>query len=218
MWSDFIDHRFVRGIADGTLNRESFEHFIKQDYLYLQNYARAAALAAYKSKGTHNIGNIRKSLLTSGNSQGYRHDRSLCKHYSSYTPGDEASCGCKYDRLFLVFLCCHRINLPLLYTDSIAQYGGLASKIFWKLPRVFSILHTLDLSLTKVRFHNSHPINSYYYKLTILQVPLEMLWIYKLPWPHALLDMAKQGESCMMTRTQSEVRVAESSCPCFTST
>lgn len=68
MWSDFIDHRFVRGIADGTLNRESFEHFIKQDYLYLQNYARAAALAAYKSKGTHNIGNIRKSLLTSGNS------------------------------------------------------------------------------------------------------------------------------------------------------
>jgi hydroxymethylpyrimidine/phosphomethylpyrimidine kinase len=50
VWSDFIDHRFVRGIADGTLKRESFEHFIKQDYLYLQNYARAAALAAYKSK------------------------------------------------------------------------------------------------------------------------------------------------------------------------
>jgi hydroxymethylpyrimidine/phosphomethylpyrimidine kinase len=50
IWSDFIDHKFVRGIADGTLKRESFEHFIKQDYLYLQNYARAAALAAYKSK------------------------------------------------------------------------------------------------------------------------------------------------------------------------
>ncbi|KAI8982028.1 Phosphomethylpyrimidine kinase-domain-containing protein [Mycotypha africana] len=48
VWSDFIDHPFVRGIADGTLPLESFTYYLKQDYLYLQHYARAASLAAYK--------------------------------------------------------------------------------------------------------------------------------------------------------------------------
>ncbi|KAI7885414.1 hypothetical protein K492DRAFT_157338 [Lichtheimia hyalospora FSU 10163] len=49
VWDEFIDHPFVRGMADGTLSRESFIFYIKQDYLYLQHYARSAALAAYKS-------------------------------------------------------------------------------------------------------------------------------------------------------------------------
>lgn len=48
LWSEFIDHPFVRGIANGTLPLESFIFYLKQDYLYLQHYARAAALAAYK--------------------------------------------------------------------------------------------------------------------------------------------------------------------------
>ncbi|KAI8338408.1 Phosphomethylpyrimidine kinase-domain-containing protein [Chlamydoabsidia padenii] len=50
LWSNFIDHPFVRGLADGTLPKDSFIYYIKQDYLYLVNYARCAALAAYKAK------------------------------------------------------------------------------------------------------------------------------------------------------------------------
>lgn len=50
LWADFIDHPFVRGIADGTLPVESFTYYLKQDYLYLQHYARAASLAAFKCK------------------------------------------------------------------------------------------------------------------------------------------------------------------------
>ncbi|RCH78188.1 hypothetical protein CU098_002093, partial [Rhizopus stolonifer] len=56
LWSDFIDHPFVRGIADGTLPTESFTYYLKQDYLYLQHYARAAALAAYKSDTMNTVG------------------------------------------------------------------------------------------------------------------------------------------------------------------
>lgn len=48
LWFEFIHHPFVRGIADGTLPTESFVYYLKQDYLYLQHYARAAALASYK--------------------------------------------------------------------------------------------------------------------------------------------------------------------------
>lgn len=50
LWDQFLFHPFVRGMADGTLPRECFEYYIKQDYLYLQHYARSASLAAYKCK------------------------------------------------------------------------------------------------------------------------------------------------------------------------
>ncbi|KAI7849846.1 Phosphomethylpyrimidine kinase-domain-containing protein [Circinella umbellata] len=49
LWDEFLHHPFVRGMADGTLPKESFIFYLKQDYLYLQHYARSAALAAYKS-------------------------------------------------------------------------------------------------------------------------------------------------------------------------
>lgn len=53
LWDEFLDHPFVRGMADGTLPKENFIYYIKQDYLYLQHYARSAALAAYKCKRAH---------------------------------------------------------------------------------------------------------------------------------------------------------------------
>ncbi|KAK9765367.1 trifunctional hydroxymethylpyrimidine kinase/phosphomethylpyrimidine kinase/thiaminase [Basidiobolus ranarum] len=49
LWHDFTHHPFVQQMADGTLPRESFLHYIKQDYIYLQHYARANALASYKA-------------------------------------------------------------------------------------------------------------------------------------------------------------------------
>jgi thiaminase/transcriptional activator TenA len=48
-WTAYVGHPFVRGLADGTLPEECFRHFLVQDYLYLLQYARACALAIYKS-------------------------------------------------------------------------------------------------------------------------------------------------------------------------
>lgn len=40
-----LEHRFVRGIADGTLPLESFQAYVAQDAFYLESFARAYALA-----------------------------------------------------------------------------------------------------------------------------------------------------------------------------
>ncbi|MEC7816010.1 MAG: thiaminase II [Pseudomonadota bacterium] len=48
-WRDYIEHRFVKRLGDGSLSAESFQHYLKQDYLFLIQFARAFALAAYKS-------------------------------------------------------------------------------------------------------------------------------------------------------------------------
>ncbi|MCC6718258.1 MAG: thiaminase II [Acetobacteraceae bacterium] len=48
-WERFIRHPFVLGIGDATLPQPAFQHYLKQDYLFLIQFARAHALAGYKS-------------------------------------------------------------------------------------------------------------------------------------------------------------------------
>ena len=56
LWSDVEDvydailaHPFLTGLADGTLPRDSFRHYIVQDAHYLRGYARALAVCAAKA-------------------------------------------------------------------------------------------------------------------------------------------------------------------------
>jgi thiaminase/transcriptional activator TenA len=48
-WQAYITHDFVRGMARGDLPEEKFRHYLEQDYLFLIQFARAYALAVYKS-------------------------------------------------------------------------------------------------------------------------------------------------------------------------
>ncbi|BBI75706.2 aminopyrimidine aminohydrolase [Vreelandella aquamarina] len=48
-WRAYIEHDFVRQLGNATLPDASFRHYLKQDYLFLIHFARAYALAAYKS-------------------------------------------------------------------------------------------------------------------------------------------------------------------------
>lgn len=50
VWRDCLNHPFVRGIGDGTLDPERFRHFMLQDYLYLFDYARVFALGVVKAR------------------------------------------------------------------------------------------------------------------------------------------------------------------------
>lgn len=49
IWDGYYDHPFVRGIKDGTLDKEKFKYYIMQDYLYLIDYVRVFALGAAKA-------------------------------------------------------------------------------------------------------------------------------------------------------------------------
>ena len=48
-WLAYTNHRFPAGIADGTLPETAFRHYLVQDYLFLIEFARAYAVAVYKS-------------------------------------------------------------------------------------------------------------------------------------------------------------------------
>jgi thiaminase/transcriptional activator TenA len=46
VWDAQFAHPFIRGIADGTLAPGQFRHFIRQDYLFLIEYARVLSAAS----------------------------------------------------------------------------------------------------------------------------------------------------------------------------
>jgi thiaminase/transcriptional activator TenA len=48
-WRAYTLHPFTEGLADGSLPEPAFRHYLVQDYLFLIEFARAYALAAYKS-------------------------------------------------------------------------------------------------------------------------------------------------------------------------
>jgi thiaminase/transcriptional activator TenA len=49
VWEAQHRHPFVRGIGDGTLDLEAFKFWVRQDYLFLIEYARVLGLAAAKA-------------------------------------------------------------------------------------------------------------------------------------------------------------------------
>ncbi|KAH8910326.1 hypothetical protein BR93DRAFT_875169 [Coniochaeta sp. PMI_546] len=55
VWHQFVNHKFVLAMGDGTLPLESFKGYLIQDYLYLVHFARANALASYKAKNIRDI-------------------------------------------------------------------------------------------------------------------------------------------------------------------
>ncbi len=48
-WRVYTEHPFTEGLADGTLPEAAFRDYLVQDYLFLIEFARAYALAVYKS-------------------------------------------------------------------------------------------------------------------------------------------------------------------------
>src|SRR5438046_7605989 len=48
-WCGYTEHPFTNALADGSLREAAFRHYLVQDYLFLIEFARAYALAVYKS-------------------------------------------------------------------------------------------------------------------------------------------------------------------------
>ncbi len=50
-WRRYVEHEFVRRLAEGSLPEACFRHYLTQDYLFLIHFARAYGLAVYKADG-----------------------------------------------------------------------------------------------------------------------------------------------------------------------
>jgi thiaminase/transcriptional activator TenA len=69
LWETIFRHPFVKGIGDGTLSRDRFEFYLKQDYVYLIDFSRVFALACAKSRTLPEMGTFAALLHATLNSE-----------------------------------------------------------------------------------------------------------------------------------------------------
>ena len=50
IWDEYLKHPFVKGIGEGTLDKEKFKNYLIQDYLYLKDYAKVFAMGLVKAR------------------------------------------------------------------------------------------------------------------------------------------------------------------------
>ncbi|MFC7456354.1 thiaminase II [Brachybacterium sp. GCM10030267] len=63
-WDDYTRHPFVEQLGAGTLPLAAFQDYLIQDYLFLIQFARANALAAFKSRRLEDIQHSADALAT----------------------------------------------------------------------------------------------------------------------------------------------------------
>jgi thiaminase (transcriptional activator TenA) len=61
-WASYVDHEFVRQMGAGTLPQAAFRTYLVQDYLFLIQFARAYALAVYKSRTLADMRSAKEGL------------------------------------------------------------------------------------------------------------------------------------------------------------
>lgn len=140
-WQAYTQHEFLRQLAQGTLAEESFQHYLKQDYLFLRHFTRAWGLAIYKSRRIEDMryaqAGINAMLDTEialhieycrqwGISEEQLHqepEASACVAYTRYV----LDCGASGDLLSL-----HVALLPCLI--------GYAESVDWILAQAFTVL------------------------------------------------------------------------------
>ena len=77
-----LDHPFVRELAEGTLNRERFLFYIRQDSIYIANYCRVLAHIASRLTDTDQTEDFLRFAA-----DGVAVERAL---HQSFLTGDEA--------------------------------------------------------------------------------------------------------------------------------
>ena len=62
IWQKSHNHPFVQGIGKGTLDREKFVHYMKQDYVYLIDYSKLFAVGVQKAHNLETMNRFSKVL------------------------------------------------------------------------------------------------------------------------------------------------------------
>lgn len=58
VWKEYTHHPFVNAMGDSSLDINAFKYYLVQDYLFLVQFARSNALAAYKSRDIETIAKV----------------------------------------------------------------------------------------------------------------------------------------------------------------
>ncbi|KAJ3416946.1 hypothetical protein HDV05_008004 [Chytridiales sp. JEL 0842] len=131
-WHAYVNHPFVQGMADGTLPVESFKYYIKQDYIFLNHYARAYALASFKEHEFKNITRAAEIVKVIGEEAemhvNYCASWNISRQALESTP--ESSANLAYTRYVLEKgLSGDRLDLRVALAPCLLGYGEIGARL-----------------------------------------------------------------------------------------
>jgi thiaminase/transcriptional activator TenA len=69
IWTAILAHPMVERLGEGTLDEEPFRYWVRQDYVYLIEYARVFALGATKAPALEHMGTFAELLESTINTE-----------------------------------------------------------------------------------------------------------------------------------------------------
>ncbi|MFC6988300.1 thiaminase II [Haloplanus sp. GCM10025708] len=69
IWQAILDHPMVARLGEGTLDTDPFEHWVRQDYVYLTEYSRVFAYGAAKAPSLDRMGTFAELLSETVNTE-----------------------------------------------------------------------------------------------------------------------------------------------------
>jgi thiaminase/transcriptional activator TenA len=119
IWAAQHEHPFVRGIGEGSLEPGKFRHYIRQDYLFLIDYARLLALGCARAPRLEEMARFAQLAEAVLGSELELH-RSYAADWGISTAELEAEQPTATTRAYTDFL---------LRTATLADYGELAAAL-----------------------------------------------------------------------------------------
>ncbi|MFQ5602182.1 MAG: thiaminase II [bacterium] len=80
IWAAILHHPFVCGIGEGTLDKEKYQFYLTQDYVYLIEFSRVFALASAKARNLEDMSYFAKLLDLTLNTEMDLHRR-ICAEF-----------------------------------------------------------------------------------------------------------------------------------------
>lgn len=103
IWEEYINHEFVRQLENATLPSENFIFYLKQDYIYLINYAKCYARLAINAKTSTELRFAMKfqNYIVEGEMQLHQEILKLGIDAKNFSDFDESILNMAYSRYML---------------------------------------------------------------------------------------------------------------------
>lgn len=62
LWNAYLEHPFIRGMQDGSLDIEAFKYYMIQDFFYLKEYAKVFAIGISKSQSMEDLNFLTQAI------------------------------------------------------------------------------------------------------------------------------------------------------------
>ena len=98
-----LQHPFITGIGDGTLDLEPFKFYVRQDYIYLLDYSRVLALASARAPDLDAMGWFAHLLHDTLNTEMELH-RTYCAEFGISRQELEETCSAPTTTAYTRFL------------------------------------------------------------------------------------------------------------------